>query len=123
MRVKWLTQERPSHYSPKPIKVPTSWCAGNSATNVASGCAAGGFAGQARVPTPLRPSDILSAFSRTNRSMPTILIVDDSPTIRRMVRASLANLPATFAEAGTGLEGIETLAVSQIDAIVLDLNM
>jgi len=55
--------------------------------------------------------------------MPTILIVDDSPTIRRMVRASLANLHATFAEAGSGLEGIESLAVNQIDAIVLDLNM
>ena len=55
--------------------------------------------------------------------MPTILIVDDSPTIRRMVRASLANLHATFAEAGSGLEGIESLAVSQIDVIVLDLNM
>jgi two-component system, chemotaxis family, chemotaxis protein CheY len=55
--------------------------------------------------------------------MPTILIVDDSPTIRRMVRASLVNLHATFAEAGSGLEGIESLAVNQVDAIVLDLNM
>jgi len=55
--------------------------------------------------------------------MPTILIVDDSPTIRRMVRASLANLHATFAEAASGLEGIESLAVSRIDAVVLDLNM
>jgi two-component system chemotaxis response regulator CheY len=56
--------------------------------------------------------------------MTTILIVDDSPTIRRMVRMSLEALPgATFREAGTGLEAIETLVVAPADLIVLDLNM
>jgi two-component system chemotaxis response regulator CheY len=55
--------------------------------------------------------------------MPTVLIVDDSPTIRRMVRASLNSVPATVAEAASGLDAIETLAVRGIDAIVLDLNM
>jgi two-component system, chemotaxis family, chemotaxis protein CheY len=53
----------------------------------------------------------------------TILIVDDSPTIRRMVKASLAALDATFIEAISGLDAIETLAVRPVDAIVLDLNM
>lgn len=55
--------------------------------------------------------------------MQTILIVDDSPTIRRMVRASLGAVPAVFAEATCGLDAIETLAVRDVDAIVLDLNM
>jgi len=56
--------------------------------------------------------------------MTSILIVDDSPTIRRMVRASLAGLPGlTFREAKTGLEAIESLVVSPADLIVLDLNM
>lgn len=56
--------------------------------------------------------------------MRTILIVDDSQTIRRMVKASLdGRVDATFAEASSGLDAIETLAVRQIDAIVLDLNM
>jgi two-component system chemotaxis response regulator CheY len=55
--------------------------------------------------------------------MATILIVDDSPTIRRMVKASLVSLDATFSEAASGLEAIESLAVAPIDAIVLDLNM
>ncbi len=56
--------------------------------------------------------------------MHTILIVDDSPTIRRMVRASLGALSAaTFAEAASGLEAIEALAVRPVDAVVLDLNM
>lgn len=56
--------------------------------------------------------------------MSRILIVDDSPTIRRMVKASLSGLPgAAFAEAGSGLEAIESLALGPIDMMVLDLNM
>jgi two-component system chemotaxis response regulator CheY len=56
--------------------------------------------------------------------MHTILIVDDSPTIRRMVKASLAAVPdAKFVEAGSGLQAIETLAVSSVQLMVLDLNM
>ena len=57
--------------------------------------------------------------------MTRILIVDDSPTIRRMVKASLATLPATpeFVDAASGLEAIERLALGTVDLIVLDLNM
>jgi two-component system chemotaxis response regulator CheY len=56
--------------------------------------------------------------------MQTILVVDDSPTIRRMVRAALATLAdVSFTEAGSGLQAIETLAVQPVQLIVLDLNM
>jgi two-component system chemotaxis response regulator CheY len=56
--------------------------------------------------------------------MYTILIVDDSPMIRRMIKASLAVLPgAMFAEARSGLQAIEALAVSSVRIVVLDLNM
>lgn len=56
--------------------------------------------------------------------MKKILIVDDSPTIRRMVLASLRSLQnVTFEEAGDGLEAIEILARNQADLMILDLNM
>ena len=57
--------------------------------------------------------------------MKQILVVDDSPTIRRMVRASLAkSFPAVeFLEAGTGLQAIERLALSDVALVILDLNM
>src|SRR5262245_21668604 len=57
--------------------------------------------------------------------MHKILIVDDSATIRKMVRASLQSLDADpqFAEASTGLEAIEQLALAGIGLVVLDLNM
>lgn len=56
--------------------------------------------------------------------MPTILVVDDSPTIRRMVKASLGAVPnAVLIEAASGLQAIEALAVTAVDLVVLDLNM
>ncbi len=56
--------------------------------------------------------------------MHRILIVDDSATIRRMVKASLHGLPeVTFSEAATGLEALEQLAVEPVSMLILDLNM
>jgi two-component system chemotaxis response regulator CheY len=56
--------------------------------------------------------------------MPTILVADDSPTMRRMVMAVLGRLPRVrFAEAGSGLEAIEQLTLQPVDLVVLDLNM
>ena len=57
--------------------------------------------------------------------MNQILIVDDSPTIRRMVKASLAALSGgcEFVEAASGLEAIERLAIGPVELMVLDLNM
>lgn len=56
--------------------------------------------------------------------MKKILIVDDSPTMRRMIIASLRDLKdVSFEEASSGLEAIEHLAISRADLMVLDLNM
>jgi two-component system chemotaxis response regulator CheY len=56
--------------------------------------------------------------------MRTILVVDDSPTIRKMVRAALGSLTdVAFIEASSGLQAIETLAIHPVRMIVLDLNM
>lgn len=56
--------------------------------------------------------------------MSKILVVDDSPTMRRMVVASLRELrEVSFDEASSGLEAIEHLALSPVSLVVLDLNM
>ena len=55
--------------------------------------------------------------------MAHLLIVDDSPTIRRMVKVALAPLSMDTIEAASGLEAIEQLAVAPISLMVLDLNM
>jgi two-component system chemotaxis response regulator CheY len=56
--------------------------------------------------------------------MTTILVVDDSATMRRMVVAALRGLgPVRFDEAQSGLEAIERLSVAPVDLVLLDLNM
>ena len=56
--------------------------------------------------------------------MKRILVVDDSPTIRRMVIASLRKLDdVEFDEANNGLEAIERLTLAPVNLVVLDLNM
>lgn len=54
---------------------------------------------------------------------PALLIVDDSPTIRKMIKAALRPLNPFVREAGSGLEAIEQLVLHSYDAITLDLNM
>jgi two-component system chemotaxis response regulator CheY len=53
----------------------------------------------------------------------TLLIVDDSPTIRRMVRAALQPVSDLIAEASSGLHAIEQLTLAPVELMVLDLNM
>lgn len=55
--------------------------------------------------------------------MPAFLIVDDSATLRKMIRAALRPLNPVCQEASSGLEAIEQLALQPFDAITLDLNM
>ena len=56
--------------------------------------------------------------------MNSTLVVDDSPTIRRMVIASLRDVcSGGFGQAGTGLEALEQLALRPVSLMILDLNM
>jgi two-component system chemotaxis response regulator CheY len=56
--------------------------------------------------------------------MQTILVVDDSPMMRRMVRAALATVPDVRPlEAGSGMQAIEILALEPVHTMILDLNM
>ena len=56
--------------------------------------------------------------------MERTLVVDDSPTMRRMVMASLREVcDGGFSQAASGLEAIEQLALGPVALMVLDLNM
>lgn len=56
--------------------------------------------------------------------MRTILVVDDSATMRRMVVTALRQVRAVaFEQAESGLEAVERLATGAVDLVILDLNM
>ena len=68
--------------------------------------------------------DTITCLLDAQPKMKNILVVDDSPTMRRMVMASLRPLKdAGFGEASSGLEAIERLALVAVDLMILDLNM
>lgn len=56
----------------------------------------------------------------------TILVVDDSPLIRRMIKRSIgiSNLDVgTIHEAGNGREALQVLANHWVDLVLADINM
>jgi two-component system, chemotaxis family, chemotaxis protein CheY len=55
--------------------------------------------------------------------MKTILVVDDSPTIRKILSFILRKQDYIIAEAEDGIDAMEKLSHVQADLILVDLNM
>jgi two-component system KDP operon response regulator KdpE len=53
----------------------------------------------------------------------TILVIDDEPQIRRVLRASLHSQGAVVLDSQTGEDGLEVLRQRTVDLVLLDLNM
>jgi two-component system chemotaxis response regulator CheY len=55
--------------------------------------------------------------------MKKILAVDDSPSIRQMVKLTLSKAGYEVTEANDGADGLRKAQSSQVDMVVTDLNM
>jgi CheY-like chemotaxis protein len=55
--------------------------------------------------------------------VPTILVVDDEPTIRTMVRRMLARLPCVVVEASDGVDALAVVQREHPQLILLDIVM
>jgi two-component system, OmpR family, KDP operon response regulator KdpE len=53
----------------------------------------------------------------------TILVVDDEPQIRRVMRSTLSSIGYVITEAMTGEEGVEAVRKQKPDLVLLDMNM
>lgn len=56
-------------------------------------------------------------------SGPTVLLIDDEPPIRRLLRTALAAHDYRMIEAATGEDGLQQAATRQPDIIVVDLGL
>jgi excisionase family DNA binding protein len=72
-----------------------------------------------------RRQDLDAFLSRSGRGGPgpLVLIVDDDPSLRRYVRASLENEGYSVREAGSAEEGLAALEEQPPDLILLDVMM
>jgi two-component system chemotaxis response regulator CheY len=55
--------------------------------------------------------------------MAAILTVDDSPSVRQMVKLVLSSAGHDVTEAGNGAEGLEKAKGARFDLVLTDLNM
>ncbi len=56
--------------------------------------------------------------------MPTILVVEDSPTVRQLITFALKRLPeAKIVEAVNGVDALNKLSFETFDLIFADINM
>jgi two-component system chemotaxis response regulator CheY len=53
----------------------------------------------------------------------TVLIVDDSASMRQIVRLTLQNAGFGVIEAGNGVEGLERMHAHKVEAVISDVNM
>ena len=54
---------------------------------------------------------------------PLVLVVDDDPTLRKLIRAHLTRLELDSIEAAEGHAGLATLAREEVDLVCLDLML
>src|SRR5438874_1046629 len=71
----------------------------------------------------MRGSRLASRATDRAGRVPTILVVDDEPAIRTMVRRMLARLPCVVVEAGDGDEALAYVRREPPDLILLDIVM
>jgi type IV pilus assembly protein PilB len=83
-------------------------------------------------PTPGRPSVVLVpkevraavlAAEAAEPGRPRVLVADDDPQMRRLVRAVLEREGVQVFEAADGLDALDLVGQHRLDLIVLDLNM
>src|SRR5437868_7453894 len=55
--------------------------------------------------------------------LPTILVIDDEPQIRRVVKHAFHETAAKVIEAATGTAGIDAAAAQRPDLVILDLGL
>ncbi|HKD77634.1 MAG TPA: response regulator, partial [Ktedonobacterales bacterium] len=71
-----------------------------------------------------RPSDVLrGARSGQPPAAPYVLVVDDSPSVRRFVSATLKNVGWDVMTARDGAEALELIAQRMPAAVLLDIEM
>ena len=78
------------------------------------------------LPKPFSPQDLAAkvrSVLRSPRAPDTILVVDDEPGIRNLLRKILTGVGYHVLEAANGREAIQQVETSKVDLVIMDLAM
>lgn len=103
---------------PATAHVPVVVCTGRNNRERAAALGAADFLAK-----PLSPEQLREAVRRVVHPPGCVLVVDDDPTVRRLVVETLSAQGLELHEASGGQEALDFLARRRPDAIVLDLMM
>ena len=78
---------------------------------------------QSTIPATSRGAAGLHSIQAQTTGQHKILIVDDEPSLRRILRLSLAALGFGAEEAGTGERALVLMKANQYDLVLLDVEM
>lgn len=80
---------------------------------------------QAQSPAPVveAPTEAAEVTAEPAGTQPTVMIVDDSPTIRKLVSMTLSRNGFNVVAANDGVEALKILAEQRPDIILSDINM
>jgi type IV pilus assembly protein PilB len=93
-----------------------------SAAAASAAASASAAAGSPQAASPV-PASVRSAVASEHSGKPRILIADDDPQMRRLVRSILERDGYDVTEAGDGLDAIDQIESKQFDLMVLDVDM
>jgi signal transduction histidine kinase/DNA-binding response OmpR family regulator len=113
----WEVLERVK-IDPRTAHVPVVVCTGRNNKDRAAALGASDFLAK-----PLSPEQLREAVRRVVRPPACVLVVDDDPTVRRLVAETLSRDGLEVIEAADGEGGLEAVAARRPDVIVLDLIM
>jgi CheY-like chemotaxis protein len=74
-------------------------------------------------PTEAVPASVRAAVSADNDGKPRVLVADDDPQMRRLVRSILERDGYEVTEAGDGLDALEQVENKAFDLMLLDIDM
>jgi CheY-like chemotaxis protein len=103
---------------PRTAHVPVVVCTGRNSRDRASALGAADFLAK-----PLSSDQLREAVARVVQPPARVLVVDDDPTVRRLVVETLSRDRLDVVEAADGAQGLAAVAEQRPDVIILDLMM
>jgi type IV pilus assembly protein PilB len=105
------------------VRVLGEWEQEDQVESAAAAVAQDAAAAPARAATPAVPATVRAAVAAEHSGKPRILLADDDPQMRKLVRSILERDGYEITEAVDGLDALEQMESKSFDLMILDVDM